>query len=181
MLQQFESDSANRAWREKLRNDVQSIPADKPLYAEPFLAARWFSDTYAKHFGDLNDPIVHEGKPFAEVLLDAVENPSDAASVRTGTRFEAAAGLQISSTPGFEVDSARETTEEQVDLVVVFTPEPWAPLGLEAGCGLVECKSSAGKVGVSDLRDFGAKCLFHRVSFGILVRRWHHRRPSRAQ
>jgi hypothetical protein len=42
---------------------------------------------------------------------------------------------------------------------------------LEAGCGLVECKSSAGKVGASELRDFGAKCLFHRVKFGILIAR----------
>src|SRR5262249_41722725 len=44
-------------------------------------------------------------------------------------------------------------------------------LGLEPGAGLVECKSSVDRVTVSELRDFGAKCLFHRVRFGILVAR----------
>ena len=90
MLEQFESDSVNRAWREKLRTDVQSMPAGKPLYPEPFLAARWFSDTYVKHFRDLNVVIGNGGKPFAEVLLDAVVSPRGAAFVKTGTRFEAA-------------------------------------------------------------------------------------------
>ena len=55
--------------------------------------------------------------------------------------------------------------------MVVYTPERWTQLGLEPGCGLVECKSSSGKVDVADLRDFGAKCVFHRVRFGILVAR----------
>jgi hypothetical protein len=138
---------------------------------EPFLAARWFSDKYVEHFSGLNDVSAHRGRPFVEVLLDAVENPNRASTTSTGTRFEAATGLLLSSTPGFEVDSARETTDEQVDLVVIFAPDRLAQLGLEPGCGLVECKSSAGKVGVTDLRDFGAKCLFHRVKFGILVAR----------
>jgi hypothetical protein len=39
------------------------------------------------------------------------------------------------------------------------------------GYGLVECKAEVGAVGSSTLRDFGAKCQFHRVQFGILVAR----------
>ena len=78
------------------------------------------------------------------MLLDAVESPGHAWPTANGARLEAAAGLLISSTPGFEVDSGAKTTDEQVDLVVVFTPEPLAQLGLEPGCGLAECKSSEG-------------------------------------
>jgi hypothetical protein len=144
---------------------------DTPLYLESFLAARWFSDTYSQHFKDLAEVVKHGAKPFVEVLLDAVENPGAASPTTTGARFEAAAGLLVSATPGFEVDSARRTTEEQVDFVVVYTPERLAQLGFDPGCGLVECKASSGKVDVSELRDFGAKCLFHRVRFGILVAR----------
>jgi hypothetical protein len=171
MLEQFESHHQQQSWREKIRTDLKAVTADKPLYLESFLASRWFSDTYAQLFSNLAEVNAHNGKPFVEVLLDAVESAPKGKDTTTGARFEAAAGLLLSSTPGFEVDSARRTTDEQVDLVVVHTPEPWSQLGLESGCGLVECKSSAGPVDVSELRDFGAKCLFHRVKFGILVAR----------
>jgi len=171
MLEQFESHHQQRTFREKIRNDLKPIPIGKPWYLETFLACRWFSDTYAQHFVSLAEVEKQGGKPFVEVLLDAIENPGDASFTTTGARFEAAAGLLLSTTPGFEVDSARQTSDEQVDLVVVYTPERWTQLGLEPGCGLVECKSSSGKVDVADLRDFGAKCVFHRVRFGILVAR----------
>jgi hypothetical protein len=171
MMEQFESHRQQESWRQTVRNDLERVPIEKPLYLESFLASRWFSGTYSQHFANLAEVVTHGGKPFAEVLLDAVENPANATSTTTGARLEAAAGLLMSATPGFEVDSARKTTEEQVDLVVVHTPERLTQLGLEPGCGLVECKSSSGKVDVSELRDFGTKCLFHRVRFGILVAR----------
>jgi hypothetical protein len=171
MLGQFESHHQQQAWRDKLRHDLKSISTKKPRYLESFLASRWFSDAYAKHFVNLSEVNKHGGKPFVEVLLDAVMKAPKRRNTTTGTRFEAAAGLLLSSTPGFEVDSARKTSDEQVDLVVVYTPERLTQLGLEPGCGLVECKSTSGKVDVSELRDFGAKCLFHRVRFGILVAR----------
>jgi len=171
MLEQFESHDQQREFRERIRNDLKGIPADKPWYLESFLACRWFTPTYAKHFVNLAEAEKQGGKQFVEVLLDAIENPGGASSTTTGARFEAAAGLLLSATPGFEVDSARKTTDVQVDLVVVYMPDRLTQLGLEPGCGLVECKSSAGKVDVSELRDFGAKCLFHRVRFGILVAR----------
>src|SRR5262249_23019703 len=50
MLEQFESHQQQRAWREKIENDLKSIPTDKPWYLESFLAARWFSEPYAQHF-----------------------------------------------------------------------------------------------------------------------------------
>jgi hypothetical protein len=171
MLEQFESHRQQQAWREKIRSNLKQIPADKPLYLESFLASRWFSDDYAQQFNTLAEVERRGGRPFVEVLLDAVEHPDGASPTTTGARFEAAAGLLLSATPGFEVDSARRTTDEQVDLVVIYTPDRLAQLGLEPGCGLAECKASSGKVDVSELRDFGAKCLFHRVRFGILVAR----------
>lgn len=171
MLEQFESHRQQQAWREKVGANLATHSTDTPLYLESFLAARWFSDTYSQHFQNLAEVANHEAKPFVEVLLDAVENPGTVSTTTTGARFEAAAGLLVSATPGFELDSARRATDEQVDLVVVYTPERLAQLGLEPGSGLVECKASSGKVNVSELRDFGAKCLFHRVRFGILVAR----------
>jgi len=171
MLEQFESHHRQQGWREQVESDLKAYSTATPLYLESFLACRWFSETYGKHFTDLADVESYGGRPFVEILLDAVENAPKGKDTSTGARFEAAAGLLLSSTPGFEIDSARRTTDEQVDLVVVYTPERLAQLGLEPGCGLVECKSSAGPVDVTELRSFGAKCLFHRVKFGILVAR----------
>lgn len=171
MLEQFESHKEHFSWRERVRVNLKAAAPNQPRYLEPYQAGRWFSEEYAKHFLNLDAVEDHGGRPFAEILLDAVEKPDGAATTTTGARFEAAAGLLLSSTPGFEVDSARKTTDEQVDLVVVYTPERFTQLGLESGSGLVECKSSAKPVDVSELRDFGAKCLFHRVRFGILLAR----------
>src|SRR5262249_23206260 len=116
MLEQFESHQQQRAWREKIENDLKSIPTDKPWYLESFLAARWFSEPYAQHFMN-----------------------------RAGWKStEAGHSLKCCSiaTPGFEVDSARKTTEEQVDLVVIHTPELTRRAGslapeIEAGVGEV--------------------------------------------
>src|SRR5436309_5012478 len=142
----------------------------QPLYLESFLAGGWF-ESHAKHIYRLAEVSGVQGKPFVEVLLDSVEHPETATTTAIGTRFEAAAGLVLSSTPGFEVDSARVTPDEQIDLVVRYTPDRLSDFGLEPGFGLVECKSSKNRIGVSQLRDFGTKCLFHRVRFGILVAR----------
>jgi hypothetical protein len=170
ILERFESHHQQYVWRNSLRS--QLTPFDnKPVYLESFLAGRWFTETYAKHITSLAEIALNYGKPFTEVLLDSVETSSDTPDTTIGARFEAAAGLLLSATPGFEVDSGRKTTDEQIDLVVYYTPEHLAPIGLEPGCGLVECKSSKGRVKAKELRDFGAKCLFHRVRFGILVAR----------
>jgi hypothetical protein len=58
-----------------------------------------------------------------------------------------------------------------VDLVVRYERDCVMVLPLAPGPGLVECKASKDPVTVSDLRDFGSKCQFHRVGFGILVAR----------
>lgn len=171
ILEQYESHNEQFRWREKVRQILASIADKPPLYLEQFLARRWFSDAHLQHLSNLEYVRKCGGKPFVEVLLDAVENPTGVTSTATGVRFEAASGLLLSSTPGFEVDAARKTTDEQVDLVIRYTPEPWASIGLEQGCGLVECKSSKGPVTSAELRNFGAKCSFHRVHFGILFAR----------
>jgi len=171
MLEQFESRDQQNIYRDRIRNELKCFENSEPLYLEALLASRWFSEAYSKHIISLAKLEDQGGKPFAEVLLDAVENPQGASDTTTGARFEAAAGILLAGTPGFEVHSARRRADEQVDLVVHYTPEPLAQIGLEAGPGLIECKSSVGKVRGRELRDFGAKCLFHRVKFGILVAR----------
>jgi hypothetical protein len=170
LLEQFESSVHQERWRDRVRKAMKRHGKQKPLYLESFVAAGWF-ESHASHIYRLTDVNGKRGKPFVEVLLDAVEKPGKASSTATGTRFEAGAGLVLSATPGFEVDSARKTADEQIDLVVRYTPDRLSDLGLEPGFGLVECKSSRKRIGVSELRDFGAKCLFHRVRFGILVAR----------
>jgi hypothetical protein len=79
--------------------------------------------------------------------------------------------LVLSATPGFTVDSARATSDEQVDLVFRFQPEKLTHFELPTAFGLVECKHHDSNIGAKDLRDFGAKCLFHSVKIGILVAR----------
>jgi hypothetical protein len=168
VLERFESHERHYLWRKRVRDQLAVLDGG-PVYLESLLASRWFTETYAKHITGLAK--IESGKPFTDVLLESLESTSGVSDTTRGTRFEAAAGLLLSATPGFEVDSGRRTDDEQVDLVAYYMPEQWAPIGLEQGCGLIECKSSTGAVTAKDLRDFGAKCLFHRVRFGILIAR----------
>ena len=170
ILERFESTHQQYRWRDSLRMQMRDFN-NRPVYLEAFLASRWFTDEYAQYIKEFAEMKSQCGKPFIEVLLDAVKSPNNAHATATGTRFEAVAGLLLSATPGFEVDSGRKTTDEQIDLVIYYLPEPWAPIGLEPGFGLVECKSAKRPIQSKELRDFGAKCLFHRVRFGILIAR----------
>lgn len=171
LLEPFESQREHEAWRDKVRSELAKLGDDKPLYLEAFLAMRWFTDAYARFVLDLSSVRNREGKPFPDVLLDAVEKPGGASDAATGTRFEAAAAMLMDRTPSFQVDSGRKTTDEQVDLVVYYSSDTLSSFGLNTGCGLIECKSGAGRVKSRELRDFGAKCIFHRVNFGILIAR----------
>ena len=167
MLEQFESFDEHDRWRAAVRRQLKELGGNA-IYLEAFVAAKWFSDAFAQRVLTLAKVSDKEGKPFVEVLLDAVKDPINESA---GTRFEAAAGLLLASTPGFEVRSSRQTTDAQTDLVVWYSPDRLTRLPMPAGPGLVECKSSKRPVGVDELRDFGAKCLFHRVGFGILIAR----------
>jgi Restriction endonuclease len=173
ILERFESHHQQDEWRNRVRDRLTTFGDSTPVYLESLVASRWFTDTYANHIINLAkiDVKKNAGNPFVEVLLDAVENPDGASDTTTGARFEAAAGLLLSATPGFEVDSGRRETDEQVDLVVYYIPDRLTQISSDPGCGLVECKSSRGPVQAKELRDFGAKCLFHRVKFGILFAR----------
>lgn len=53
--------------------------------------------------------------------------------------------------------------------MVRYERDRLAVLPLAPGPGLIECKSSGNKIAVHELRDFGGKCQFHRVSFGVMV------------
>jgi len=147
MLEQYHSSQQQDAWRQRIRNMMQDSTSDQPLYLEAFLAATWF-DSHARHILKLAKVKGKQGKPFVEVLLDSVESPNaaekrrQASPVEIGTQFEAAAGLLLASTPGFAVNSARRTADEQIDLVVHYSPDKLSDIGLPQGFGLVECKSS---------------------------------------
>src|ERR1700722_17562962 len=117
MLEQFESTHQHENWRERVRSYLQKFEQSKPIYLEALVAAHWFG-TRSQHVLELGS--VENAKPFTEVLLDSVEAQDKGPWTATGTRFEAAAGLLLASTPGFEVDSCRETSDEQIDLVVRY-------------------------------------------------------------
>lgn len=171
MLEQYESADLHDAWRQNVRKWLKRFDQE-PMYLEPFLAARWFSPARVDHVFDHAKISDKGAKPYVEVLLHAVESEKRCSdTTRRGTWFEAAAGLLLSTTPGFEVRSSRKTSDEQTDLVVQYNPDRLSILPLPPGDGLVECKSSGERITSRDLREFGAKCHFHRVKFGILVAR----------
>lgn len=170
LLEPYESANLHTEWRQSVRSIVHKRP-NTPFHLEPFIAARWFAKEMCKAVYSLAQIERGDRRSFVAKLLDSVNRPGTTPYGVIGTRFEAAAGLLLSSTPGFEVRSSRQTTDEQTDLVVNYAPDRLSRLRLPLGPGLVECKSSKGPLTVSQLRDFGAKCLFHRVGFGILIAR----------
>lgn len=170
ILEAYESASSHEAWRENVRVRLRTFD-EGPVYLEPFLAARWFPRARVDHVFEHAKISDKGAKPYVEVLLDAVESEKQCSDTTRGTWFEAAAGLLLSTTPGFEVRPSRKTSDEQTDLVVNYKPDRLSILSLPPGDGLVECKSSGKSIASRELREFGAKCNFHRVKFGILVAR----------
>ena len=129
---------------------------------------RWFGEAYWDLFLAAGRVADRQGMPFPDVLFQII---AEHTTQQKGKLFEAATALLFSATPGFEVRSARKTTkgDEQIDFVVRYERDPVTVLPLTPGPGLIECKSSDEKIAVKELRDFGCKCQFHRVSFGIIV------------
>ena len=172
LMEPYESRKRHENWRDYVTDKLGTIAASQPLFLEAYLAARWFRGKYR----DLIDGLapITSGKPasFVELLLNEALNGAGKHDTTTrGTLFEAAAGLLLSATPGFTVYSCRWNKDEQIDLIVRYEPDGTAPPCLPMGYGLVECKAEEGAVGSGTLREFGAKCQFHRVQFGILVAR----------
>jgi hypothetical protein len=166
IMEAFESDLTHNRWRDRVRVGSSGIPPVEPLYLEAFLLMRWFGDAYWDLFLNAARVADRQGMPFPDVLFQMIADP---ATSQKGKLFEAASALLFSATPGFEVRSARRTTDEQVDFVVRYEHDPLTILPLSPGSGLIECKSSGEKIAVHELRDFGSKCQFHRVSFGVIV------------
>src|SRR5262249_54434290 len=86
-----------------------------------------------------------------------------------GILFEAASGLLLSATPGFEVRQAFKEPDEQVDLLIQHMTEPGDLLPSLEGYGLVECRATSTAVGAPEVRDFGAKCVMRGVKYGIVA------------
>ncbi|MFL5243173.1 MAG: restriction endonuclease [Gemmataceae bacterium] len=168
LMESFESDVEHYRWRESVRARNAGIPTTEPRYLEPFLLMRWFGEAYWDLFLNAGHVVGRQGTPFPDVLFQMIEQP---ATGQKGKLFEAASALLFSATPGFEVRSARKTSgrDQQIDFVVRYERDPLSVLPLAPGPGLIECKSSDGKISVNDLRDFGGKCQFLHVTFGVLV------------
>lgn len=172
LLEPHESRRSHEEWRQYVLAQIGQHDVTKPLYLEAYLAARWFRGTYRDSITALAPMTVGGPASFVELLLDKVVSWKDPQNTTgQGTLFEAAAGLLLSATPGFTVYPCRWNKDDQVDLVVRYEPDGIAPACLPLGYGLVECKAEKCAVDSATLRDFGAKCQFHRVSFGILVAR----------
>jgi hypothetical protein len=172
LLEPHESRRSHEGWREYVRTQIEQHDVTKPLYLEAYLAARWFRGAYRDSIAALAPKTVGGPVSFVELLLDEVVNWKDTLNTTgQGTLFEAAAGLLLSATPGFTVYPCRWNKDDQIDLVVRYEPDGIAPACLPLGYGLVECKAEKSAVDSATLRDFGAKCQFHRVNFGILVAR----------
>jgi len=172
LLEPHESRKRHQEWRDFVGQQLSAIGADTPLYLEAYLAARWFRGKHRESIARLA-PMGSGAPPsFIDVLLDAATTWGDSTNTTgQGTLFEGAAGLLLSATPGFTVYSCRWNKDDQIDLVVRYEPDGIAPPCLPVGYGLVECKAEQQAVDAATLRDFGAKCQFHRVQFGILVAR----------
>src|SRR5258708_21195272 len=164
-MESFESDVQHYRWRESVRSRNAGIPTTEQRYLEPFLLMRWFGEAYWDLFLNAGQVVGRQGMPFPDVLFQMIEDP---ATSQKGKLFEAASALLFSATPGFEVRSARKTSgrDQQIDFVVRYERDPLSVLPLAPGPGLIECKSSDGKISVNELRDFGCKCQFHHVTFG---------------
>lgn len=169
LLAQFESRTEIEKWREALREQYNADEGvKKPAYVEAGLTTRWFSETRANHI--LNLRRIRQQGPvhFSDLLLHRALDESLTSDER-GLFFEAAVGLILSATPGFDVRHAFTEPDEQVDLLVHYKSEPDALLQLPDGYGLVECRARREPVGAPDLRDFGAKCFVHGVRYGIIA------------
>jgi hypothetical protein len=172
LLEPHESRRHHEGWREDVRQRMAPVDEKQPLFLEAYLAGRWFHGAHRDRIVAMAPMAKGQPASFIEVLLDrAINWPGPKNTTAQGTLFEAAAGLSLSATPGFTVYSCRSNKDEQIDLVVRYEPDGVAPPCLPLGYGIVECKAEEGPVNSPTLREFGAKCQFHRVQFGILIAR----------
>jgi hypothetical protein len=148
--------------------EVRALPAEAPLHPEAFLAAPWFGKR-GDAVLDLARPA--RGQAFVERLLDHLA--SNAAAMNTtdiGTVFEAAAGLVLSTTPGFEVRSTVNDAASQTDLLLSYRTTAFGNAFLPEGYALLECKYTE-KVGAAVVRDVGARCMIQGVKVAVLATR----------
>jgi hypothetical protein len=147
---------------------ARAFPADVPLYPEAFLATSWFGQR-GDVLLDVAPPA--KGQAFVDRLLDHLEsNASTMTTTDVGTLFEAAAGLVLSTTPGFEVRSTVQDPASQTDLLVSTRTTPFGNALFPEGYALLECKYIA-KAGAPVIRDIGARCMIHGVNLAVLATR----------
>lgn len=165
LLEPHESRRSHEDWRNYVRGQIGN-DRTKPRYLEAYVAARWFRGKHRDAIAALAPMLTNGQVSFVDLLLDGACGPKNKTK---GTFFEAAAGLLLSATPGFTVYPCRWNRDDQIDLVVRYHPDTIAPACLPSGYGLVECKAEINRIDAPTIRDFGAKCQFHRVGLGILV------------
>ena len=175
LLEPYESWKRHDEWRQDVETTLANFDPSQPLFLEAFVAARWFRRAHRKAIIDLAESAQDKPVSFTELLLETAASCGEedkamkSGPTKHGTLFEAATGLLLSATPGFTVYPCRWDKDEQIDLIVRYESDRLAPPCLPIGYGLVECKAEWDAVDSATLRDFGTKCLFHRVQFGILI------------
>ncbi|MGA3124802.1 MAG: hypothetical protein ABSF69_28985 [Polyangiaceae bacterium] len=148
--------------------EARALPAEAPLHPEAFLAAPWFGKR-GDAVLDLARPI--KGQAFVERLLDHLASSGTTMNTTdVGTVFEAAAGLVLSTTPGFEVRSTVNDAASQTDLLLSHRTTVFGNAFLPEGYAVLECKYTE-KVGAPVIRDIGARCMIQGVKLAVLATR----------
>jgi hypothetical protein len=166
-----EAQSNAATWnKEAVRSHVQWPDPNRggeSIYPEALLAMHWMpshKDTFLAHAR------IARGAPFVRVLLDAAKVASDNERyAESGTLFEAAASLLLSTTPGFNVRGGRKDPSSQTDIAALYLRDAFCEAYLPEGYALVECKHWAKAVDVQVIREFSTRLRIGRHTLGIIV------------
>jgi hypothetical protein len=154
---QVARESAGRWNKAPVRNGVEWPDPRRPgppIYPEALLAAYWLP-THKECVLDCAQ--ILRGRRFVDVLFDAAEKAATNKQYEdSGTLFEAACGLLLSSTPGFEILGGRKDRSSQTDFMALYRRDEFsAPLFMPEGYFPIECKHWSKPVEAQVVRDLG--------------------------
>jgi len=141
-------------------------PGD-PIYPEALLAVDWLK---SRGGTILDCAQILDGRPFVSVLLGEAEKAAaEKNTAKQGALFEAAVGLLLSVTPGFEVRGAFADASCQTDILALYRNDEFCEASLPEGYLLAECKHWDRPVDVQVIREFATRLRIGRHSMGLIV------------